>query len=134
MAAPVGVAVDHREVRIERVGEPRAGHERARVGRHRADDRAVAVPVLAGELQGAQAVARPHELLLGARRPDSGHDHDLVVVLELVQPDEHRAADLEDGARRLEPALESPAAGSEDETTHGGGARVFESQLSHSAA
>ena len=67
-------------------------------------------------------------------RADAGHDHDLVVALELVEPDEHGAADLEDGARRLEPALEPTAAGSEDEAAHGGGARVFERQLSHSAA
>ena len=102
--------------------------------RHRADDRAVPVPGLAGELERAQSVARPCELPLRAGRPDPGHDHDLIVALELVEPDEHGAADLEDRARRLEPALESSAAGSEDETAHGGRARVVECQLSHSAA
>ena len=134
MTAPVGVAVDDGEMRIERVGEPRARHEGARMRRHGADDRAVSIPVLAGELERTQTVARPHELLLGSGRADPGHDHDLVVVLELIEPDEYGFADLEDRARRLEPSLESAAAGSEDETAHAGGARVFECQLSHSAA
>ena len=91
MPAAVGVAVDHGEMRVERVGEPGAGHERARMGRHRADDRAVALPGLARELERAQAVARPRQLPLRARRADAGHDHDLVVALELVERDEHRA-------------------------------------------
>ncbi len=67
------------------------------------------------ELERAQAVARPRQLPLRAGSADAGHDHDLVVVLELVEPDEHRAADLEHRARRLEPALESAASGAEDE-------------------
>ena len=57
-------------------------------------------------------------------RADARHDHDLVVALELVELDEHRAADLEHGARGLEPALEPAATRSEHESAHATAARA----------